>query len=80
MKINDGVEIKGCRQSERLCRIYLQGVVIGGGEEGQGIEWVEGEMGDAELVGGGCFARFGGRFVGTTIEWVLGALEIPQND
>ena len=60
--------------------MYLQGVVVGGGEEGEGVEGVEGEMGDAESMGRGRSAGFRGGFVNAAVEWVTGALEIPEDD
>ncbi len=80
MGIDDGVEIEGRGQSERLCGVYLQGVVVGAGEEGQRVEWVEGEMRDAVFVGGGRFACFCGRCVDAAVECVFCALEVPEID
>ena len=77
MRIDNRVEIERRRQGECLRRVYFQGVIVGGGEESLGVERVEGEMRDAEFVGGGRFACFRGGFVEAAIEWVLSALEIP---
>ena len=75
--VDDGVEVEGCGEGLRLRRVYLQGVVVGGGEEGEGVEGVEGEMGDAESVSRGRSAGFRGGFVNAAVERVPGALEIP---
>ena len=77
VRVDDGVEIEGCGEGLCLRRIYLQGVVVGGGEEGEGVEGVEGEMGDAEFVSRGRSAGFRGGFVNAAVEGVPGALEIP---
>ena len=37
-------------------------------------------MGDAEQVSGSRFAGFGGRFVGTAVERIFRAFEIPEID
>ena len=75
--VDDRVEIEGCGEGLCLRRVYLQGVVVGGGEEGEGVEGVEGEMGDAESVSRGRFAGFRGGLVYAAVEWVPAALEIP---
>ena len=75
--VDDGVEVEGCGEGLRLRRVYLQGVVVGGGEEGEGVEGVEGEMGDAESVGRGRSAGFRGGSVNAAVERGPGALEIP---
>ncbi len=78
--IDDGVEIKGRGRSERLRGVYLQAVVVGAGEEGQRVEWVEGEVRDAVSVGRGRFAGFGGRGVDAAVECVFCALKVPEID
>ena len=51
MGVDDGIEVKGCGDGEGLGLVDLEGVVVGGGEEGEGIEGVVGYVGDAEFVG-----------------------------
>ena len=77
VRVDDGVEIEGCGEGLGLRRVYLQGVVVGSREEGEGVEGIEGEMGDAEFVSGGRSAAFRGRSVNAAVEGVPGALEIP---
>ena len=77
VRVDDGVEVERCGEGLCLGRIYLQGVVVGGGEEGEGVKGVEGEMGNAEFVGRGRFAGFRGGLVYAAVEWAPGALEIP---
>lgn len=80
VRIDDRVKIKGRGQSEGLRCVYFQRVIVGGGEEGERVERVEGEMGDAEFVGGGRFACFRGRLVDAAVQCILRALEVPKYD
>ena len=77
VRVDDRVEVEGRGEGLRLRRVDLQGVVVGGGEEGEGVEGVEGQMGDAESVGRGRSAGFGGGSVDAAVERVPGALEVP---
>ena len=77
VRVDDGVEGEGCGEGLGFRGVDLEGVVVGGGEEGEGVEGVEGEVGDAEFVGRGCSAGFCGGFVDAAVEWVTGALEVP---
>ena len=77
VRVDDGVEIEGCGEGLCLRRIYFQGVIVGGGEEGEGVEGIEGEMGDAESVSRGRPTGFRGGLVYAAVEWVPGAFEIP---
>ena len=75
--VDDGVEVEGRGEGLCLRRVDLQGLLIIKKKEGEGVEGVEGQMGDAESVSRGCSAGFGGGFVNAAVEWVLGALEVP---
>ena len=77
VRVDDGVEVEGCGEGLCLRRVYLQGVVVGGGEEGEGVEGIEGEMGDAEFVSRRRSGSFRGGFIDAAVEWIPGALEIP---
>ena len=81
--VDDGVEVEGGGGGLRFGRVDLEGVVVRGGEEGEGVEGVEGEVGDAEFVGRGRPAagfRRGGGVVDAAVEGVAGALEVPEED
>lgn len=41
VRVNEGIEVKGGRNAESLARVNFEGVVIGRGEEGEGIEGIE---------------------------------------
>ena len=78
MRINHGIEIEGGGGSEVLGGEYLKGVIVGGGEEREGVKGVKGEMSDAELVGGGGFVGFGCWVIGVVLQSIFGALEVPE--
>ena len=50
MGVDDGVKVERGRRSQGFGSVNLEGVVVGGGEEGKGVERVEGQMGDAEIM------------------------------
>ena len=50
MRVYDGAEIEVCGEGEGVGGVELKVVVVGGGEEGGGVEGVETEMRDAEFV------------------------------
>lgn len=78
MRVNDGSEVEGSRRCERLCSIDLKSVIVRGGEKGGGIERVEGQMGDAEFMGGSGSAGSSHWLAGVSIERVFSAFEIPE--
>ena len=53
-------------------------MVVGGGEEGEGVKGVKGEMRDAEFVGGGGFVGFDGWVVRVAFHRIFRALEVPE--
>ena len=55
-------------------------MIVGGGEEGEGIERVEGEMRYAEFMGGGGFGGFGGWVACIAFQRIFRALEVPEVD
>lgn len=78
MRINHGIEIEGGGRSKGFGGAYLEGVIVGGGEEGEGVEGVKGEMRDAEFMGGGGFVGFGCWAIGVALQRILRALEVPE--
>ena len=80
MRIDHGIEIEGGGRSEGFGGVDFEGVVVGGGEEGEGVEGVEGEMCDAEFMGGRGFGRFDGWVAGVAFQRVLRAFEVPEVD
>ena len=55
-------------------------MVVGGGEEGEGVEGVEGEMRYAEFVGGGGFRGSSGGVACIAFQRIFRALEVPEVD
>ena len=78
MRINHGIEIEGCGRSEGFGGAYLKGVIVGGGEEGEGVKGVKGEMRDAEFMGSGGFVGFGCWVIGAAFQRIFSALEVPE--
>ncbi len=78
MRINHGIEIEGGGGSEGFGGAYLKGVIVGGGEEGEGVKRVKREMRDAEFVGGGGFVGFGGWVACVAFQRIFRALEVPE--
>ena len=52
VRIDVGVEVEGGGAGKRSGIVQLQGVVIGGGQKGEGIEWVEVDGGNAKGMRG----------------------------
>ena len=80
MRVDDGIEIEGRGRSEGFGGVDFEGVVVRGGEEGKGVERVEGEVRYAEFVGGGGFGRFDRWVAGVAFQRVFGAFEVPEVD
>ena len=78
MRINHGIEIEGGGRSKGFGGAYLEGVIVGGGEEGEGVEGVKGEMRDAEFMGGGGFVRLGSWVACVVLQRIFRALEVPE--
>ena len=53
-------------------------MIVGGGEEGEGVKGVKGEMCNAEFVGGGGFVGFGRWMARVALQRIFRALEIPE--
>ena len=53
-------------------------MVVGGGEEGEGVKGVKREMRDAESVRGGGFVGSGCWVARVVLERIFRALEVPQ--
>ena len=77
MRINHGVEIKGGGGSQGFGGVDLKAVVVGSGEEGEGVKGVEGEMRDAEFVRGGGFVGSGCWMACVALQRIFRALEVP---
>lgn len=59
MGVDDGAEVKGGRGRECHGGVEVEVVVVGAGGEGEGVEGIEGDVGDAVFVrGGGGALRF----------------------
>lgn len=78
MRIHHGTKIEGGGGSESFGSAYLKGVIVGGGEEGEGVKRVKGEMRDAEFVGGRGFVGFDGWVAGVVLQCIFRALEVPE--
>ena len=78
MRIDHGVEIERGGGSEGFAGVNLQGVIVGGGEEGEGVKRVKGEMCDAEFVGGGAFVSPGRWMACVALQRIFRALKVPK--
>ena len=78
MRIDHRIEIEGGGRSEGFGSVDLKAMVVGGGEEGERVKRVKGEMGDAEFVGGGGFVGFDGWVACIAFERIFRALEVPE--
>ena len=53
-------------------------MIVGGGEEGEGVKRVKGEMCDSEFVRGGGFVGFDRWMAGIALQRVFRGLKVPQ--
>ena len=78
MRIDHRIEIEGGGRSEGFGGVDFEAVVVGGGEEGEGVEGVEGEMRDPEFMGRRGFVGFDRWMACIAFQRIFRALEIPE--
>ena len=78
MRVDQGIEIERGGGSDGFGGVDLKGVIVRGGEEGEGVKRVKGKMRDAEFVGGGGFVSPGRWMACVALQRIFRALKVPE--